>query len=159
MRPVAIRPMRVDDLERILELNQSAVEGVASVDLATLHAIFELADDALVALDDDGQISGFVITVAKDQPYWSPNYAWFAANVDGPYVYLDRIVVRADQRRTGIASALYARVEAHGAVALEVYAENDVSLAFHGSRGFVSVGTYEHSGHVNVMMVRPADPH
>lgn len=158
MNGPVIRQMSPDDLGAVWTLNQSALEGVSSVDLTTLRAIVDLAHDALVAVDDDGHVCGFVLTIAQGQAYWSPNYAWFARTVEHPYVYLDRIVVRSDQRRTGVASALYSRIEAHGAVALEVYEENAISLAFHASRGFESVGTFEHSGHVNVMMVRPADP-
>lgn len=152
-----IRPIADADLQTILTLNQSALEGVGSLDTIRLESLMNWADQALLAHADDGTITGFVITVAPGADYGSLNYRWFGQQLGDGFTYLDRIVVSAQHRRTGVASLLYDQIEAELPVALEIYDDNAVSLAFHAARGYRVTGHLEHGGHRNVMLVRKAN--
>ncbi len=137
-----IRPLEAHDLDAILALNQAALDAVGPLDAERLAWLVDLAARALVA-DDNGVIAGFVITVAAGTPYESINYRWFEERFD-EHTYLDRVVIAAEYRRTGLGSRLYEAIEAGatGPVTLEVYAvpPNADSLAFHAARGYVEVG-------------------
>ena len=155
--PMTIRDMTHSDFDSIVELNQNALEGVGPLDNESLSLLVKMADQALVIDGRDGDIAGFVITVPPGAEYDSSRYRWFEDKLVDEYVYLDRIVVSQDHRREGVASQLYEKIEAELPIALEVYETNDVSLAFHESRGFEPVGELEHDGKVNLMLVREPD--
>lgn len=149
---MTVRTIEQDDLDTIVDINQTALEGVGSLDHESLALLVKQADQALV-LDDDGDIAGFVITLPTGATYDSSRYRWFEERLDD-YVYLDRIVVSRSHRRQGVASRLYDEVEGDLPVALEVYDTNEASLAFHEGRGFEQVGELEHAGKTNLMLVR-----
>ena len=149
-----IRDMTHSDFDSIVHLNQNALEGVGPLDNESLSLLVKMADQALVVDHGDGDIAGFVITVPPGAEYDSSRYRWFEDTLEDDYVYLDRIVVSEDHRREGVASKLYEEIEADLPIALEVYETNDVSLAFHESRGFEEVGSLDHNGKTNLMLVR-----
>ncbi len=148
-----IREMTHSDFDSIVHLNQNALEGVGPLDNESLSLLVKMADQALVA-DHGGDIAGFVITLPPGAEYDSSRYRWFEDELADAYVYLDRIVVSDDHRRKGVASSLYEEVEGDLPIALEVYETNDVSLAFHESRGFEEVGALTDEGKTNPMLVR-----
>ena len=148
--------MTHSDFDTIVHLNQNALEGVGPLDNESLSLLVKMSDQALVA-EDSGDIAGFVITLPPGAEYDSSRYRWFEDKLVDDYVYLDRIVVSDEHRRKGVASKLYEEIEGDTPVALEVYETNDVSLAFHESRGFEPVGELEHDGKVNLMLVREPD--
>ncbi|WP_040320316.1 GNAT family N-acetyltransferase [Aeromicrobium marinum] len=147
-----IREIEPDDFDTIIDLNQNALEGVGPLDEQKLAHLVDQADQALV-LDDGGDIAGFVITLPPGADYESSRYEWFEKRFE-EYVYLDRIVVAETHRRQGVASQLYDEIETETPVALEVYDTNDVSLAFHRSRGYEPVGELDHAGKTNLMLVK-----
>lgn len=149
-----IRDMTHTDFDSIVHLNQNALEGVGPLDRESLSLLVKMADQALVVEESDGDIAGFVITVPPGAEYDSSRYRWFEDTLVEDYVYLDRIVVSEDHRREGVASRLYEEIEADLPIALEVYETNDVSIAFHESRGFAEVGSLDHDGKTNLMLVR-----
>ena len=146
--------MTHSDFDSIVHLNQNALDGVGPLDNESLSLLVKMADQALVVDHGDGDIAGFVITVPPGAEYDSSRYRWFEDKLSDDYVYLDRIVVSEDHRREGVASKLYEEIEADLPIALEVYETNDVSLAFHESRGFEEVGSLDHNGKTNLMLVR-----
>ena len=148
--------MTHSDFDTIVHLNQNALEGVGPLDNESLSLLVKMSDQALVA-EDDGDIAGFVITLPPGAEYDSSRYRWFEVKLVDDYVYLDRIVVSDEHRRKGVASKLYEEIEGDAPVALEVYDTNDVSLAFHESRGFEEVGALTHEGKTNLMLVREPD--
>ncbi len=152
---MTIREITFDDLDEVVDINQTALEGVGPLDREGLALLVKQADQALV-LDDDGDIAGFVITLPTGATYDSSRYEWFEKRLDD-YVYLDRIVVAETHRRLGVASRLYDEIENDKPVALEVYDDNEGSLAFHRGRGFETVGALEHHGKTNLMFVREPD--
>lgn len=152
-----IRPMLAADLPAVLALNQGALDGVGPLDGDRLEWITSLDGRALLA-DDNGIVAGFVITIGPGTPYDSINYRWFEERYDD-HTYLDRVVIAPDYRRTGLGSRLYDAIESDssGPVTLEVYVvpPNDVSLAFHRSRGYDEVGRLEQSnGKVAALFAR-----
>ena len=146
--------MTHSDFDSIVHLNQNALEGVGPLDDESLSLLVKMSDQALVVDEGDGAIAGFVITVPPGAEYESSRYRWFEDKLVDDYVYLDRIVVSEEHRREGVASKLYEEIEGELPVALEVYETNDVSLAFHESRGFAEVGALDHDGKTNLMLVR-----
>lgn len=150
-----IRPIGAQDLATVLALNQGALEGVGTLDLDRLEWIIGLADNALV-IEVDGEIAGFVITIAPRSTYDSINYTWFEERFT-EHCYLDRIVVAPSFRRRGIAALLYDEIEQNLPVTLEVYAvpPNDASLAFHAGRGYGEIGRLDQAnGKVAAMFVK-----
>jgi predicted GNAT superfamily acetyltransferase len=148
--------MTHSDFDSIVHLNQNALEGVGPLDNESLSLLVKMSDQALV-VEDDGDIAGFVITLPPGAEYDSSRYRWFEDKLVDDYVYLDRIVVSDEHRRKGVASKLYEEIEGDAPVALEVYETNDVSLAFHESRGFEEIGALTHDGKTNLMLVREPD--
>jgi predicted GNAT superfamily acetyltransferase len=152
-----IRDMTHQDFDSIVDLNQNALEGVGPLDNEGLSLLVKMSDQALVVDHGDGDIAGFVITLPPGAEYDSSRYRWFEDKLVDNYVYLDRIVVSDDHRREGVASRLYEEVEGELPIALEVYETNDISLAFHESRGFEEVGALTDNGTTNLMLVREPD--
>lgn len=155
MRPVdnsVIRPIKTDDLDTIVDINQSALEGVGTLDYESAALLVKKSDQAVV-LDVDGDVAGFVITLPMGTDYDSSRYEWFEDRLED-FVYLDRIVVADTHRRQGVASRLYDAVEADLPVALEIYETNDVSLEFHRGRGYRQIGELMHDGKRNLMMLK-----
>jgi len=155
MRPAdsnVIRPINPADLDTIVDINQSALEGVGPLDYESAALLVKKADQAVV-LDVEGDIAGFVITLPTGADHESSRYDWFEDRLDD-YVYLDRIVVADTHRRQGVASRLYDAVESELPVALEIYETNDVSLEFHRQRGYRQIGELMHAGKRNLMMLK-----
>ena len=154
------------DHAAVLALNNGAVPHVNALDAARFDALVGYATYFRVAEDDTG-IAGFVLCVAPGTPYWSDNYAWFAARhgaAPDAFVYLDRVVVAPRARRGGVGRALYADLERFvrgrwPRITLEVNLRppNPTSVEFHRRMGFVEVGVREYdAGRCAVsMMERP----
>lgn len=154
-----LREYDEQDAELVLALNQSNLDAVGPLDQQRLGWLVSLAERVLVA-DDDGAVAGFVVLIGPGSAYDSPNYRWHAQRRSA--LYLDRVVVAPTARRRGIGTLLYDAAEElagpYGAITLEVYAEppNEVSLAFHASRGYVEVGRLsQEGGKVAAMLVKP----
>lgn len=150
-----LRDLTRADFPTVVTLNNAEVPRVSDTSEADLAQLLEWSERALVD-DVDGRIAGFAITLRPELPYASINYRWFAEHYPGIH-YLDRVVVAPGFRRTGVASALYSRIEERRPVGLEVNLKprNDVSLSFHAGRGFSEVGQLEHpDGHVVSLMIK-----
>lgn len=157
-----LRPITPDDHDFVLALNHADVELLAPLDEERLGELIAWSDLAHVvsvpSVDTDAGPVGFVITMASGTSYDSTNYRDFAARFDSFY-YLDRIVLTASTRRTGLGSRVYDEVEARAArtaprLCLEVNLDppNEPSLAFHRGRGYTEVGTTESNGHTVVLL-------
>lgn len=149
----AIQPLTQADLPVILPLNNAAVPHVNDLDEAAMAALLAEAALAVKAVDATGGIAGFVIVFGPGTSYASENYRWFCANMD-EFLYVDRIVVDPDRRRSGAARALYEHVFAEAAARrvprvtceVNIRPANPVSMAFHEALGFASVGELEPYG-------------
>lgn len=137
------------DWPRLLELNQASVNELSALDEARLELVLSFAHRSLV-VESDGEVVGFAIAVAPGVPYGSDNYRWFGKSFD-EFLYLDRVAVAESMRRRGIGAQLYGAMESaaqpFGRMVCEVnlVPRNEVSLAFHESRGYREIGRLEHN--------------
>lgn len=126
-----IRPAEASDGPAIASLEQEAFGSDAW-------------SDALVFEGLAGQIPGALYLVAEDDE--SPVVVGYAAaSLFADVAELQRIAVLTSDRRTGVASALLARVEEEARLRyseqllLEVRENNAAALAFYARRGFTEV--------------------
>lgn len=149
-----VRLATPDDLDEILVHNNAAVPAVNELTRAELDWFSTAAHSFLVVDAPDGSVAGFMIGLAgPGLDYASLNYAWFSARY-ASFIYVDRVVVAESGRGLGVGTRLYeefarrGRADDHETMLAEVNIRprNDVSLAFHDARGFVSVGEQETDG-------------
>ena len=140
---------RASHLEDVLALNDADVSHLSAMSMAALERLAQLACYFRVA-EVDGRLAGFLLAIPAAASHDSANFLWFKARYSG-FVYVDRVVVAAHARRAGIASALYADLEASArasrasliACEINVRPPNPDSVSFHDRHGFVEVGTQE----------------
>lgn len=149
--PFRLRDLRPEDIDAVLELNESAVPAVNSLTRPDLEWFAEHAAYFRVAAESR-MIGGFLIGLRAGVDYGSPNYRWFGEHYDD-FAYVDRVAVADHARRHGLASALYDdfanRVRATvGVMTCEVNIRppNPASMRFHERRGFREVGRQETEG-------------
>jgi uncharacterized protein len=150
---VLLRQVRPADLPRIVELNDAASPAVPVTTAADMARLLGLSSLALVAMDADEVVRGFVVAVDPGAAYESENYRFFE-NRGRPHVYVDRIVVDPEARGSGIGRVLYdavferARSTGRPEVTCEVNLEppNPGSLAFHERLGFEKVAEQSTKG-------------
>jgi hypothetical protein len=143
---VKIRPASADDFPAILALNEESVHVLAPLSRDRLELLDARASYHRVALDRDEAI-GFLLAFGSDADHDSVNFCWFAARY-ARFLYVDRVVVRAARRGSGVGSLLYddlfafARAGAYERVTCEIDAEppNPRSTSFHDRFGFREVG-------------------
>jgi uncharacterized protein len=159
--PIRLRPVRDDDLDEVLALNELEVEMLAPMDDARAHELRGLADRFDV-VEVGGDFGGFVVTFAPGTAYDSENYRWFGERHGGTgFYYLDRFVLHPSQRRRGIGGRVYNAIESaaapYGRMTLEVNVvpPNEASLAFHARRGYVEVGRLGDADHLVSLMEKP----
>ena len=139
----SLRPIEDSDVAWILALNAENEEATSPLDAARLRLMLGDAFHARAAKATDG----FIIPFDQSSAYQSENYLWFRDRYPR-FVYVDRVVVAASARRTGLARALYehvfdtARRAGRQTVGGEVNVvpPNPASDALHASLGFVEVG-------------------
>ena len=157
-----LRTITPADHPRVLAWNAADVELLAPLDDDRLRALLGWADLGGIVVDSSRDV-GFVLTFAAGSAYDSANYRWFAERYDAFY-YLDRVVVDASVRRTGIGTRLYDEIEDRArrqapVMCLEVNLDppNVPSLAFLRARGYVEVGQDDATGHLVSLMVKSFD--
>ncbi len=156
--------MRDADLPAVAILNSAAVPHVNALAENELAEVHKLCDVALVASDAGGTVIAFLLSLGPGEKYASENYAWFESR-GVAHQYIDRIVVSAQAKGTGVGRALYESVfqRARDRGANEITCEvnllppNPGSLAFHEHMGFRRIGEHDtKDGTVRVaLMARP----
>lgn len=158
LRPV-LRPVADTEVAEVLALNEAEVVNLAPMDEVRFRELYSLADRFDV-VEVDGAFAGFVVTFTSGVGYDSENYRWFSDQLEGPFYYLDRVVLVEQVRRRGVAGFVYDEIEsvasAHGRLALEVnlVPENLASLAFHRGREYAEVGRLGDDQHLVSLMVK-----
>ena len=155
-----------DDLQDLLELNQSNLPHVGSISVSEMEHLYRQAVYFRIA-ELERQIAGFLIAFEPQAEYDSLNFLWFKSHYDA-FVYIDRIVVAPEARRKGIAVRLYQDLEQFAAertipiMACEynLRPKNEVSRHFHQRYGFKEVGTQEtENGKKTVsLQIKPVNP-
>lgn len=149
MEKIKIRKVRRDDLEPLLELNQSNLPHVGSITQRDMEHLHSQAIYFRVA-EFNSQTAGFLIAFDPEADYTSPNFLWFKKRHPA-FVYIDRITIAAEARRKGIARSLYRDLEQFAeeckiplmACEYNLRPKNDISRQFHQRYGFNEVGTQE----------------
>lgn len=149
MKTLNIRDADRDDLEHLLELNQSNLPHVGSISMPDLKHLHSQAVYFRIA-EFERQTAGFLIAFEPAAGYGSLNFLWFKKHYTA-FVYIDRIVVAPQARRKGIAVRLYQDLEHFAAdrkmpiMACEynLRPQNEVSRQFHHRYGFKEVGTQD----------------
>lgn len=156
---VAIRDVGVDDLPEVLALNERSVPSMNSLTMERMGWFADTAAYFRVA-EASGSLAGFLICMAPEAPYRSPNFLWLQERYRD-FLYIDRVAVSAQFRRRGIAGTLYRDAAATDpsrfrmlACEVNLRPRNPESLRFHKRYGFEPVGTQDH-GDVEVQyMIR-----
>ena len=143
---ITLRNFRPADIGPVLELNESSVPAVNSLERDAMQWFAAHAAYFRVAADLQG-IAAFLIGLRAGSDYASPNYRWFCANYTD-FAYVDRVAVAERARRQGLASLLYddfaEAMRPHVNVMtceVNLRPPNPVSMQFHERRGFRRVGT------------------
>lgn len=142
----SIRPIRDDDLEAIVSVNDGAHPAVPITPPDELAELVRVSTVALVVEDADG-VGGFILAMPPGLDYASENYRWFSER-SRDWLYVDRIVLAPRLQGQGIGPRLYeavftaARAAGYGEVTCEVNVRppNPGSLAFHTRLGFREIG-------------------
>jgi len=158
-----LRDYRPDDADAVLALNAASVAVLSPLDAVHLRALAAQAAHHRIA-ERDGAPVGFLLALREGSAYDSPNYRWFAARYPR-FLYIDRVVVGADQRGLGVGAALYADLFAFARAAgldtvaceYDVEPPNEASARFHARFGFGEVGRQRLAGgkQVSLQVARP----
>lgn len=162
MQEFEIRPLADADIPALVLINDAAYPAVPITPESEFAELAAMSSLALVA-ERDGVPQGFVLAMDPGLEYSSENYRWFSER-SGSFLYVDRIVLGAQARGSGLGRALYGRVfsaaRERGAaeVTCEVNIEpvNPISLAFHAALGFVEVGRQATKGGAVVVAMHAA---
>ena len=164
MQNLRLRVMRDSDLPAVVVLNAEAVPDVNALTEQEMAAVRAKCDVALVATDPGGTIIAFLLSLGSGEDYASENYVWFESR-GVAHQYIDRIVVSAQAKGTGVGRAMYEsvfqRALERGAneitCEVNVMPPNPGSLAFHERMGFRRIGEQDtKGGTVRVaLMARP----
>lgn len=142
-----LRDLTPFDSDRLSEINNAALPAVPQTSASEMTALLAVSSHAFGAVDDEGMLQAFVIAMNPGSDYPSENFRFFEDR-GTDFLYVDRIVIAQDHRRTGLGRRLYDRVFqlARASGRIEVTCEvnldppNPESLAFHARIGFVEVG-------------------
>ena len=144
---IKIRKAEEKDYPFILRVNEENVEVLSPMDESRVREFSKWSELFLIA-EADGTPAAFLLALKEGlAEYDSENYLWFSKNYE-KFLYIDRIVIDAPYRRTGVGKALYQEVFRYAKemgvpfVTAEIDTEpyNEVSLGFHQAMGFREVG-------------------
>lgn len=163
---LTVRLLERDDTVGVLRLNAAVVPAVFKLDTVELARLMAISRLHLAAVQPDGTLAGYVLAFSKEQPYDGDEFITLRSLIDGPFVYIDQIVVDERARGMGIGPKLYRELEARatglGSTVLccevNTWPPNPASLAFHRRMGFVRIGEMETpDGRSVTLLSRKAD--
>jgi predicted GNAT superfamily acetyltransferase len=162
MSDLTIRAALPADAAALRAMNNAAIPHVNALAEEQFAWLQTRCDYARIA-EHDGHVAGFVFAIRDGTEYWSANYAWFRERFVS-FLYLDRVVVAASARRTGVGRALYDDLVAFARgrwprITLEVNVRppNPGSIAFHEALGFRRVGTRRYDDNEVAMFARSVE--
>ncbi|MBO6523859.1 MAG: GNAT family N-acetyltransferase [Balneolaceae bacterium] len=137
-----VRSVSHIDLEKIRELNESALPHVNSIPISEFQEFITISSFFLVA-EEEGQLAGFLIVLGPGQSYVSENYQYFSEHYSS-FDYVDRIVIGEAFRGKGLGSQLYKYLfkesqEACITCEVNIKPPNPKSIQFHQMLGFEEV--------------------
>jgi len=133
-------------LNEILNLNESFLPAVSSVDINQMNRFLRFAD-YFKNVFINNKISGFLIAIQPGKKYDSLNYKWFEKKFES-FIYVDRIVIGSEFQGQGIGRALYDDLQSYSSkktniitCEVNIKPSNEGSMIFHQKYGFKKVGT------------------
>ena len=146
-----MRDVLSSDLDAALNLNESVVPAVNSIDMEQMRWFADNAAYFRVVMSGE-DLAAFLIGLRPATEYASPNYRWFCNHYDD-FAYIDRVAVAAIARRRGLASRLYDDfIESLPgdvsvlACEVNINPPNESSMRFHTRYGFNQVGNQKVEG-------------
>ena len=136
----------IQSLKEIYTLNQTNAPEVGFLD--SLDYLKELLEKSYMnfCVRNDNEIIGLMVCFREGSDYSSENYKFFTDN-ENHFLYIDRVVIKEEYRRKGIANHLYSLIEKIATesgtpICCEVntFPENKPSIEFHKKFGFVDIG-------------------
>ena len=133
-------------LKAIYALNQTNAPEVGFLD--SEDYLIDLLEKSYInfCVKNDNEIIGLMVCFREGSDYSSKNYKFFTNNEEH-FIYIDRIVIKEEYRRKGIANHLYSSIEVIAnelgfplCCEVNTFPENKPSLEFHKKFGFVSIG-------------------
>ncbi len=133
-------------LKAIYALNQTNAPEVGFLD--SEDYLIDLLEKSYInfCVKNDNEIIGLMVCFREGSDYSSKNYKFFTNNEEH-FIYIDRIVIKQEYRRKGIANHLYSSIEVIAnelgfplCCEVNTFPENKPSLEFHKKFGFVSIG-------------------
>lgn len=146
-----VTPARPADYTAILELNEDAIPHVNSIPFSKLEHLSDQSIYFSVARHDDS-VAAFLLVLPETADYDSINFGYFRDRYPR-FAYVDRIVVSAPHRGSGLGGMLYedlARLLPADCPLItcevNVRPPNEASLRFHQRMGFEAVGEQDTEG-------------
>jgi predicted GNAT superfamily acetyltransferase len=142
-----VRDVTPADFAALLAFNAESVEVLSPLDLARIARLHNFPAYHR-GIERDRELVAFLLAFREGVDYDSQNYQWFQKHRD-TFLYIDRIVVRADQQRRYFGTELYRDVIGFAArdgcervvCEFDVEPPNEGSRAFHERFGFKEVGS------------------
>ncbi|MGA8260114.1 MAG: GNAT family N-acetyltransferase [Arenicellales bacterium] len=159
-----IRDVDSQSVHHVHRMNERALPQVNSVALSYFLAQID-NDSYFREIRRGSETAAFLLAMNEQADYDSPNFLWFRDRYPR-FVYIDRVVVSAAHRRSGLGASLYQDIaqwagERAPILACEVNLRpsNEPSLRFHERQGFTPVGTQNtERGHKTVsLMIKELD--
>lgn len=143
---IGIRDFRSSDTDLIISLNHQSVAVLSAMDDHRFDLLRGQSNVLWIA-ELNQQSVGFLMGFCEGSDYDSVNYQWFNQRYDS-FVYIDRVVVGAEARGSGIGGAFYTRLEQWAryqqksclVAEVDIIPANPGSLNFHNRQGFKQVG-------------------
>ena len=146
-------PFKNNDILSIYSINQANTPKVGS--LKSVEKLRELLNmsSLVLAARVNNEIIGFVICLQAGEAYTSLNYKFISKKAKN-FVYIDRIAIKKNYRRSGIGKSLYELIFNYSEkFDLPIYCEvntkpkNQPSLDFHKKIGFFEIGSNDFKDH------------
>ena len=146
-------PFNNKDILPIYSINQANTPEVGSLESTEkLRELLNMSSLVLVAKINN-EIIGFVVCLEAGAAYTSLNYKFISKKAK-KFVYIDRIAIKNQYRRSGVGKSLYEVIFNYSEkFELPVYCEvntkpkNQPSLDFHKKIGFFKIGSKNFKDH------------
>ena len=146
-------PFNNKDILSIYSINQANTPEVGSLESTEkLRDLLNMSSLVLVAKTNN-EIIGFVVCLEAGAAYTSLNYKYISKKAK-KFVYIDRVAIRNQHRRSGVGKSLYEIVFDYSKkFELPIYCEvntkprNQPSLDFHKKIGFFKIGSKNFKDH------------
>jgi len=145
-----IRPAEEKDLEALVKLNnlEGRWVGEKTIDFFRKY----LKQQYLYVVEEEGNISAFMLAMSNSSDYDSQNFIWFKKELKDAFVYIDRLVVLPNRRRQGLDTMLIKKLledcqERYLTGEISLKPENPESIRHHERLGFKKKGDFSAYGH------------